>query len=215
MQLYSYWRSSAAYRVRIALALKGLPFETLPVNLVRAGGEQLKPEYLALNPEGRVPLLIHDGRPVSQSLAIVEYLEEVFPDTPALLPTEPSARARVRSLAQLVACDIHPLNNLSVLQYLKNELGASSAASSHWYRHWVARGFRALEARLAGEAETGNFCHGEAPGLADVCLVPQVYNARRFEVDLDDYPRIVAIDSACRTLDAFRAAAPEQQPDAE
>lgn len=215
LQLYSYWRSSAAYRVRIALALKGLTCEIVPVHLVRGGGEQRQADYLALNPEGRVPLLVHDGRPISQSLAIIEYLEEAFPDTPALLPAEPAARARVRSLAQLVACDIHPLNNLSVLQYLKNEVGADAAASKAWYLQWVARGFRALEARLTGEPETGRYCHGDTPGLADLCLVPQVYNARRFELDLDDYPRIVAIDAACLALDAFAGAAPERQPDVE
>ncbi len=214
LRLYSYWRSSAAYRVRIALALKGLAYELEPIHLVRDGGEQHKPEYLALNPEGRVPLLDHDGQRISQSLAILEYLEEAFPDTPRLLPMTPAARARVRSLAQLVACDIHPLNNLGVLQYLKNELAADEAASAAWYRHWVARGFSALERRLTEDGQSGKYCHGDSPGFADLCLVPQVYNARRFELDLTDYPRIVAIDAACLSLEAFRQAAPELQPDA-
>lgn len=215
LRLYSYWRSSAAYRVRIALALKGLAFETIPVHLVRDGGEQNQPGYLALNPQGRVPLLEHDGVVISQSLAILDYLEEAFPDTTRLLPDGAAARARVRSLAQLVACDIHPLNNLGVLQYLKNKLEVSSEASGGWYRHWIEVGFTALERRLAGEGETGRFCHGDLPGLADLCLVPQVYNARRFDIDLSAYPLITSIDANCLALDAFAGALPEAQPDAE
>ncbi len=214
LRLYSYWRSSAAYRVRIALALKGLDYETIPIHLVRDGGEQLQPGFRALNPQGRVPLLEHDGVVISQSLAIIEYLDEVFPASP-VLPADAQGRARVRSLAQLVACDIHPLNNLGVMKYLKGALSIGEEAVAQWYGHWVSEGFAALEQRLEGEGETGRFCHGERPTLADLCLVPQVYNARRFAIDLSDYPGIVAVDAACTALQAFAAAAPENQPDAE
>lgn len=214
LRLYSYWRSSAAYRVRIALNLKDLSYELLPVHLVRDGGEQRRPGYLALNPQGLVPVLEHDGVVLSQSLAIIEYLEEVFPDVP-LLPADTLGRARVRSLAQVVACEIHPLNNLRVMNYLKGPLGLSAEAASDWYRHWLLEGFEALERRLAAEPETGRYCHGDRPGLADAFLVPQVYNARRFEISLSRYPRTEAIDAACLALPAFRDAAPERQPDAE
>lgn len=212
MRLYSYWRSSASYRVRIALALKGIDYQTAAVHLVRDGGEQLKDEYRTLNPQAKVPLLEHDGALISQSLAMVEYLEDKFPD-PALLPADPEGRARVRSFALLVACDIHPLNNLGVLKYLKANFAADEAQIGDWYRHWIVQGFAALEQRLHNEDETGTYCHGERPGLADLCLIPQVYNARRFDVDMGDFPRIVAIDSACMTLPAFQAALPENQPD--
>ncbi len=214
LRLYSYWRSSAAYRVRIALGLKGLAYELRPVHLVRDGGEQRRPDYLALNPQGLVPVLDHDGVVLSQSLAIIEYLEEVFPDLP-LLPADTAERARVRSLAQIVACEIHPLNNLRVMNYLKGPLGMSAEAASDWYRHWLSEGFEAFERRLEAEPETGRYCHGDQPGLADACLVPQVYNARRFDIALSPYPRIEAIDAACLALPAFRDATPEQQPDAE
>ncbi len=214
LRLYSYWRSSAAYRVRIALALKGLDYETIAIHLVRDGGEQHQPGYRALNPQGRVPLLEHDGIVISQSLAILEYLEETFPKTP-ILPQTAAARARVRSLAQLIACDLHPLNNLGVLKYLRNTLEIDPEAADAWYRHWIQVGFEALERRLEGEAETGRFCHGDAPTMADLCLVPQVYNARRYGVDLSEFPGIVAIDAACTALPAFEVAAPENQPDAE
>lgn len=214
IRLYSYWRSSAAYRVRIALALKGLAYETSAVHLVRDGGEQLKPEYRARNPQGRVPLLEHDGVIISQSLAIVEYLEEKFPDAP-LLPVGAQGRARVRSLAQLVACDIHPLNNLGVLKYLKGHFAVDEAGIQDWYRHWIVQGFAAFEQRLRNESDTGRFCHGEHPTLADLCLVPQVYNARRYDVDMTAFPGIVDIDAACTALPAFQKAAPENQPDAE
>lgn len=214
LRLYGYWRSSAAYRVRIALGLKGLDYETIPIHLVRDGGEQHQPGYRALNPQGRVPLLEHDGIVVSQSLAILEYLEETFPQKP-ILPQTAADRARVRSLAQLIACDIHPLNNLGVLKFLKGPLAVDAGAADGWYRHWIQEGFEALERRLEGEAETGRFCHGDVPTMADLCLVPQVYNARRFGVDLSGFPGIVAIDAACTALPAFEAAAPENQPDAE
>ncbi|MEQ4537747.1 MAG: maleylacetoacetate isomerase [Billgrantia sp.] len=210
--LYGYFRSSAAYRVRIALNLKGLAYEQVAVNLVK--GEQRAEENLARNPQGLVPVLeTDDGTRLTQSLAICEYLEERHPE-PALLPGDPSGRARVRSLAQLVACEIHPLNNLKVLKYLVHELKLDEAAKLAWYRHWIAEGFTALEARLAGEAATGAFCHGDSPSLADVCLVPQVFNAERFECDLSAYPTIRRIAERCRAMEAFAKAAPGAQPDA-
>ncbi|OUE44086.1 maleylacetoacetate isomerase [Billgrantia desiderata SP1] len=210
--LYGYFRSSAAYRVRIALNLKGLAYEQVAVNLVK--GEQRAEENLARNPQGLVPVLeTDDGTRLTQSLAICEYLEERHPE-PALLPGDPAGRARVRSLAQLVACEIHPLNNLKVLKYLVHELKLDEAAKLAWYRHWIAEGFTALEARLSGEAATGAFCHGDSPSLADVCLVPQVFNAERFECDLSAYPTIRRIAERCRAMEAFAKAAPGAQPDA-
>lgn len=210
--LYGYFRSSAAYRVRIALNLKDLAYDQIPVNLVK--GEQRGDEQLARNPQGMVPSLgLDDGVVLNQSLAICEYLDEVYP-APALLPADALARARVRSLAQLVACDTHPLNNLRVLKYLVGELGADDNAKLTWYRHWVTEGFTALEAALAGGANTGDFCHGDTPTLADICLIPQVYNAERFECDLSAYPTIQRIAANCRALPAFANAAPEAQPDA-
>lgn len=210
--LYGYFRSSAAYRVRIALNLKGLAYEQVAVNLVK--GEQRAEENLARNPQGLVPVLeTDDGTRLTQSLAICEYLEERHPE-PALLPGDPAGRARVRSLAQLVACEIHPLNNLKVLKYLVHELKLDEAAKLAWYRHWIAEGFTALEARLAGEAATGAFCHGDSPSLADVWLVPQVFNAERFECDLSAYPTIRRIAERCRAMEAFAKAAPGAQPDA-
>ena len=211
--LYSYWRSSAAYRVRIALNLKGIDYDTRPVNLVRDGGEQRKPEYLRLNPQGLVPILALDGQVISQSMAIIEYLEERWP-TPALLPSRSEKRARVRSLALMVACDIHPLNNSRVQKYLVERMEVGEEAKLSWYRHWVAAGFEAIETRLRRESGTGRFCHGDAPGLADLCLVPQVYNAQRFQCDLSVFPTILRINDACLELEAFRKAAPEAQPDA-
>ena len=211
--LYGYWRSTAAYRVRIALNLKGLAFENRPVHLVRGGGEQHAPAYAALNPLELVPSLRDGERTLTQSLAIMEYLDETRPEPP-LLPADAEGRARVRALAQLVACDIHPLGNLRVLQYLERELGVGEAQRGAWSRHWIATGFAALEAMLAGNAATGRYCHGDTPGLADACLVPQVYNARRWKLPLDDYPTIRRIDEACGELEAFRLAAPEAQEDA-
>ena len=207
MQLYTYFRSSAAYRVRIALNLKGLSYESLSVNLLE--GEQSGAEYKALNPQGRVPALVCDGEVLIQSPAILEYLEEVFP-APPLLPAAPVARARVRAACALIACDIHPLNNLGVLRYLKRRLGHDQAAVDAWYAHWVQEGFAALEQLL----RPGPFAFGAHPTLADVYLVPQVYNARRLKVPLDPYPRITAVDAACASLTAFADAAPEKQPDA-
>jgi maleylpyruvate isomerase len=208
MILYGYSLSSASYRVRIALALKGLQVTSVPVNL--RAGEQRLDEFLQINSQGFVPALVmDDGAVLTQSVAIIEYLEETHPEPP-LLPKTPLARARVRSLAQAIACDVHPLNNLRVLQYLENELQHDKATRETWYRHWIRLGFDALERRLARDGETGRFCHGDAPTMADVCLVPQVFNARRFALDLSPYPRIVGIDAACRDLPAFEGAAPER-----
>ncbi len=211
--LYGYWRSTAAWRVRIALNLKGVAWSGRPVHLLRDGGEQRRPEYLRLNPQGLVPALAIDGQLLVQSLAIIEYLEETRPQ-PALLPADAAGRARVRGLAQLVAADLHPLNNLRVLQYLGAEMGAGEAQREAWYRHWVRVGLDALETRLARDPATGRFCHGDAPGLADCCLVPQLYNARRYDCPLDACPTLLRIEAACNELDAFQAAVPERQPDA-
>jgi maleylpyruvate isomerase len=209
MVLYGYALSSASYRVRIALALKGLEVTSAPVNL--RAGEQRLDKFLQINSQGFVPALaLDDGAVLTQSVAIIEYLDEIHPEPP-LLPKTPLERARVRSIAQLIACDVHPLNNLRVLRYLEHELQHDKTTRETWYRHWVERGFDALEPRLVAEGGTGRFCHGDAPTMADVCLVPQVANARRFAVDLTPYPRIVAIDAACRDLPAFQAAAPERQ----
>ncbi len=210
--LYGYFRSSAAYRVRIALNLKGLAYDQAPVNLVK--GEQRGEENLARQPQGLVPSLVtDDGLVLTQSLAICEYLDETHPEPP-LLPADAAGRARVRALAQLVACEIHPLNNLRVLKYLVGELGADETAKVTWYRHWVTEGFAALETMLSREAGSGDFCHGDTPSLADLCLVPQVFNAERFECDLTAYPRIRRITANCRALPAFAQAAPGAQPDA-
>jgi maleylacetoacetate isomerase len=214
MKLYSYFRSSAAYRVRIALNLKGLAYETVPVHLTRGGGEQLAPGYRKLNPQALVPVLEDSGRLLTQSLAIIEYLDEVHPQPP-LLPKDPAARARVRALAQAVACDLHPLNNLRVLNYLTGPMGLGDDAKRAWYHHWIAEGLGALEASLASDRETGRFCHGDMPGLADCCLVPQLANAYRFKCDVSPYPTLLKIEKHCQALEAFRRAAPDQQPDAE
>jgi maleylacetoacetate isomerase len=208
--LYDYWRSSACYRVRIALNLKGLACTLRPVHLLKDGGEQHADAYRELNPQEVVPTLVDGQRVVRQSLAIIEYLDETRPLQP-LLPPVPRDRAHVRGLAQLVACDIHPLNNLRVMQYLERELGVAQDARERWTRHWMEEGFRAFEAILAADAAPGEFCHGDTPGLADACLVPQVYNANRFGVDLAPYPMIRAINERCLALPAFEAASPERQ----
>jgi maleylacetoacetate isomerase len=210
MRLYSYWRSSAAYRVRIALHWKGLPFETVATNLGK--GEQRGADFLGLNPQGLVPALEDDGQVLAQSLAILEYLEETHPDPP-LLPRDPVGRAQVRSLALAIACDIHPLNNLRVLNYLKGPLGQPQASVDAWYRHWIHEGFRGLEALARRSGGDGAHLYGSSVTLADVCLVPQLYNARRFEVDLAPFPTLVAIGRALEALPAFAAARPETQPD--
>lgn len=214
MKLYSYFRSSAAYRVRIALNLKGLAYDIVPVHLLKGGGQQLSDSYRAINPTALVPTLDDDGFLVGQSLAIMEYLEETHPE-PALLPGDPRGRARVRAIAQSIACDIHPLNNLRVLKYLKHELKADDASRDAWYRHWVQNGLAAIEAMLAGSSDTGRYCHGDRPGYADVCLVPQLANARRLGCDESALPTIVRIDAACAELPAFQQAAPANQPDSE
>jgi maleylacetoacetate isomerase/maleylpyruvate isomerase len=214
MKLYTYFRSSAAYRVRIALHLKGLEFTSVPVHLLRDGGQQHAPVYAALNPNETVPTLDDDGRILTQSLAIIEYLDETHP-APPLLPGTPADRARIRAIAQTIACDIHPLNNLRVLQYLTGSFGLSEAQKAAWYCHWVERGLLAVEKMLAADARTGRFCHGDTPTLADCCLVPQVFNARRFGCSLDGLPTVQRICAECEMLDAFVRAAPAQQPDAE
>lgn len=214
MKLYDYFRSSAAYRVRIALNLKGVvPDERTFVHL-RMGNQRAQ-DYLALNPQGLVPALaLDDGEVLTQSLAIIEYLDETHPEPP-LLPVAPPARARVRGIALAIACEIHPLNNLRVLNYLIGTLGVAREQKDGWYKYWVDVGFEALEKRLSQERETGVFCHGNAPTLADVCLVPQIANARRFNIDLSPYPTLTRVEAACLALPAFAAAAPERQPDAE
>jgi maleylacetoacetate isomerase len=211
VKLYSYFRSSAAYRARIALNLKGLAYETISVHLIKDGGHNRRPEFRAVNPQMRVPVLITDaGDTLLQSLAIIEYLDETHPEPP-LLPKAPLARAKVRALSELIACDIHPLNNTSSLRYLKNQMGQTQSAIDAWYHHWVIEGFTALEALI----EPAPFTCGMAVTLADVCLVPQVANARRLKVPLEKFPKIVAADAACLALSAFDRARPENQPDAE
>ena len=212
MKLYGFWRSSAAYRVRIALALKGLSYDYVSVHLTK--GEQYQPAFSAVNPQNLVPVLDDEGHLLYQSLAIIQYLDETHPEPP-LIPRDPAERNRVRSLALIIGCEIHPLNNPRVLNYLTGNFAVSEEQKLAWYQHWVTTGFTALEKRLAGESWTGCYCHGDAPGFADIALVPQVANARRFKVDLAPFPTIRRIDEACLKLDAFRKAAPENQPDAE
>ncbi|CAM3377941.1 maleylacetoacetate isomerase [Polaromonas hydrogenivorans] len=211
--LHTYFRSSASYRVRIALALKGLAYESVPVHLVRGGGEQHSAAFATLNPAELVPVLVDGEVTLTQSLPIIEYLDEVHP-APALLPPDAAGRARVRAIAQTIACEIHPLNNLRVLQHLEATLGASAQAKSTWYAHWVALGFTVVESMLSESAATGRYCHGDTPTLADCCLVPQIYNAERFGVSLAAYPTLRRIGEACMKLPAFQRAAPEAQADA-
>ena len=211
--LYSYWRSSAAYRVRIGLNLKALAYDIVPVHLVRDGGEQHSESYRATNPQQLVPVLQHGFRTLRQSLAILEYLDEMWPE-PALLPATARDRQRVRALAQLVACDIHPLNNLRVLQYFEREWHVPQPERDEWVRHWITEGLAAFEAMLVDHPSTGTFCDGNVPTIADCSLIPQLYNARRFGIDLAAYPTIVGIERACLALEAFDAARPERQPDA-
>jgi maleylacetoacetate isomerase len=210
LKLYSYFRSSAAYRVRIALNLKGLSYEIIPVHLTRGGGEQRRPEYRDINPQKRVPALAVSGEVLTQSLAIIEYLDETQREPP-LLPADPLVRAKVRGVAQAIACDIHPLNNLIVLQYLKRTLGQEQATIDEWYAHWIVEGFEAVEAMI----RPGPYAFGAQVTLADVCIVPQVANARRYKVPLERFPRIAGVDAACQKLAAFESARPDNQPDAE
>lgn len=212
MKLYSYFRSSAAYRLRIALNLKGLSYEQVPVSLLK--GEQLADAYKALNPQGLVPTIEDGPLHLTQSLAICEYLEETYREPP-LLPQSSDERARVRAIALAVACEIHPLNNLRVLKYLKRSLGQSQEQINTWYRHWLGLGLTAVESMLANHPSTGRYCHGDKPGLADIFLVPQVANALRYEPSLAAYPTILRINDACMQLDAFIRAQPELQPDAQ
>ncbi len=213
--VYGYWRSSAAYRVRIALNIKGLEYESRPVHLVRDGGEQHAAAFRQLNPQELIPCLLDGDRVITQSLAIMEYLDEKYPELEtALLPVDLRGRARVRALAMVVACDSHPLGNLRVLQRLETQFGADEAQRAEWVRHWIATSFNALEAMLSDHAATGRYCHGDTPSMADICLVPQVYNALRWKLPLDDYPMINRIHRACMELEAFQRAGPEAQPDA-
>lgn len=212
MKLYSYFRSSAAYRVRIALALKGLHYDYASIQIAK--GKQFEAEYAAVNPQHLVPVLEDERKLLYQSLAIIQYLDETYPE-PRILPTDRFERNRVRSLALIIACEIHPLNNLRVLKYLTDVLKVTDEQKNAWYQHWVTTGFTALEHRLATEPQTGRFCHGDKPGFADISLVPQVANARRFKVDMTPFPTIVRIDAACNELEPFKKAAPQVQPDAE
>ena len=212
MKLFGFFRSSASYRVRIALNMKQLPYEQASIHL--SNGQQYEAEFAALSPQKLVPVLEEGDLRLFQSMAIIEYLDEKFPDPP-LLPGDAPGRQRVRSLAQQIACEIHPLNNVRALNYLTGVLGVTEAQKLAWYTHWVRLGFEALEKRLSTERQTGRFCHGDLPGLADIALVPQVANANRFKVDLSPFPTILEINKTCLTLDAFRRAAPQNQPDAE
>ena len=216
MTLYSFFRSSAAYRVRIALNLKGLHYDTIGIHLQKEGGLNRKPDYQAINPQMRVPALkLDSGEILTQSLAIIDFLDELHPQPP-LLPRNPIERAKVRALALAIACDVHPLNNLGPLRYLKNELAQDQVRIDAWYHHWILEGFAAIEAMITPELlPPGPYCFGRDVTLADICLVPQVANARRLKVPLDQFPKIVACDAACAKLPAFDAARPDNQPDAE
>lgn len=209
IRLYDYWRSSAAYRVRIALNLKGAAYEAVPVNILPGADEQLTDQYRSVNPQMRVPAIEVDGQVAGQSMAIIEWIDETMPG-PALLPKDPWQRLQARAFADVIACDIHPLNNLSPLAVLRKDFGADEAAIKHWYQDWILRGFAALES-MASELAPGPFLFGDTPGLAEIVLVPQVANARRFETDLSAFPRLVALDEACRALEPFQRAAPENQ----
>ena len=214
MEVYTYFRSSAAYRARIVLNLKGLQADYRYVHLLKDGGEQHKPEFKAVNPQCFVPALVDGGHTLTQSLAIIEYVNETHPEPP-LLPKDPLGRARVRMLSLIVACDIHPLNNQRVMQYLVKEFGADAEAKKRWIQRWITEGFAALEKLLADSKDTGEFCHGDTPTVADVFLVPQMFNARRFDTDLMPFPTLRRVDEHCRTLKPFIDAAPDKQADFE
>jgi maleylpyruvate isomerase len=213
IELYSYWRSSASYRVRIALNLKALPYVTHGVNLVREGGDQWSVAYRDVNPQSRVPTLVHNGLRISQSLAIIEYLDEMFPDH-RLIPRDPVDRARVRMLSQIIACDIQPLQNTSTTVYLKDKLKLDDAAITAWLQEWIVRGLGAFNAHLERDHLSGKFCHGDTPTMADCCLVPQLFAASRFGVEVTRYPRLALIGENCAALSAFQHAHPSRQPDA-
>ncbi|HVV64975.1 MAG TPA: maleylacetoacetate isomerase [Rhizomicrobium sp.] len=212
--LYGYFRSSAAFRARIALNLKGVKPELRFVHLLKDGGQQHAPEYRALNPQELIPALVHEGHTITQSLAIIEYLDETIPEPP-LLPRDPYGRARARAIAYAVACDIHPVNNLRVGQYIKREFAKTDEDVFAWHRHFMRLGFGALETILSRDKLTGRFCHGDAPTIADICLVPQMFNARRVNLDLAPYPTLLRVEAAALALPAFDAALPKNQPDAE
>jgi maleylpyruvate isomerase len=214
MKLYTYFRSSAAYRVRIALNLKGLGYDAVPVHLLRGGGEHLREEYTRINPSGLVPTFQDDYITLTQSMAILEYLEDEHPAVP-LMPKDAAGRARVREIAQIIACDIHPVNNLRVMRYLVHQLGLTEEAKTEWYRHWLVDGLGVLEKHLARDPSAGPLCHGYLPTIADCFLVPQVFNAQRYGIDMTPYPNIARINAACVALPAFVAAHPSHQPDAE
>ena len=214
MKLYTFFRSSASYRVRIALNLKGLDYEQVPIHLRRGGGEQFGAAYKAINPQGLVPALEDDGHVLIQSLAIMEYLDERYPKPP-LLPSEPADRALVRSMALIVACEVHPIQNLRVLVYLKRNLNQSEDDLNRWAKHWIDLGLSALEQMIGASTKRGKFCFGDTPTIADICLVPQLANARRFGCDLSQFPALLQIETNCAALPAFANAAPENQPDAE
>ena len=213
LRLFSYWRSSASYRVRIALNLKGLEYELIPIDLIRNGGDQNSEDFLNMNPQAMVPVMTDGGRVFKQSMAIVEYLDEAYPDAP-LLPSEIRARGRVRMLAQIIACDIHPLNNLRVLMFLEKEFAIKGKRKTEWYNYWVGEGFQAFETLLTQSPTTGEYCEGDDPGMADCFLIPQVYNALRYHCDMNLYPEIGRIYNNCMSLEEFEAASPERQPDA-
>lgn len=214
IQLYNFAPSSASFRVRIALNLKGLPFEYIPVLLTKGGGQQFAPEFKSLNPASLVPVMVDDGQVLTQSLAIIEYLDETCPQPP-LLPATALDRARVRAIALAIACEIHPLNNLRVLRYLSKTLGVSNEEKNAWYRHWVETGLLAVEAMLSADPRTGSFCHGDFPTLADILLVPQIFNAQRFDSDLSGMPTVMRIFDRCLQLPAFADAVPAKQTDAD
>jgi maleylacetoacetate isomerase len=214
MKLYTFFRSSASFRVRIALNLKGLKYEQAPIHLRRGGGEQLSAAYKAINPQALVPALEDGGKILTQSLAIIEYLEERYPQPP-LLPRDPADKAVVRSMALTIACEVHPIQNLRVLQYVKREYNQSDEQVNRWAQHWIDLGLAALEQMIVAQARRGRFCFGDTPTLADICLVPQLGNARRYGCDLSPYPAIMEIEKNCMALPAFADAAPEKQPDAE
>jgi len=214
MKLYTFFRSSASFRVRIALNLKGLKYEQAPIHLRRGGGEQLSAAYKVINPQALVPALEDGGKILTQSLAIIEYLEECYPQPP-LLPRDPADKALVRSMALIIACEVHPIQNLRVLQYVKREYNQSDEQVNRWAQHWINLGLAALEQMIVAQPRRGKFCFGGTPTLADICLVPQLGNARRYGCDLSPYPTIIEFEKNCMALPAFADAAPEKQPDAE